>query len=252
MPPAITPSVRRALPVVVALTCVATWASAARGQAPGLSAQDVGRADILDTAPTPLPARWQALRRFPAPGTPEVMALVDELAAGRVDPLALLRRLAPRAAVAPPDARYAGACARARGAPSAVWALRGAIQGEADAAIADVAGLRAEVAGRGRATTTAGVPTAADKLRYLQAMGRFANATAGDPRVRRAAAFYRDHGFATGAVSTYVPLRWPHDTAAVRVDVRVYGYNGVPGWRALPACRALGNGPVIIATFGAP
>jgi hypothetical protein len=172
---------------------------------------DVGAPE--DTTPRPLPARWQALRAYPTDAS-AARALEADLAEGRVDPLALLRHLAPGAALAPPGARDAAACSRAQPEPVVRWLLPAAA---AEAGPEEGAGRDA----RGR------------------------DPRVGDPQVRAAYAFYRRHGFAGGTARAGVPMIRLGDADVVRVTLVLWPAKPAAlrtraDEHPAPACAALG------------
>jgi hypothetical protein len=220
----------------ICLTCAVMLTAAA----PRLGAQTAD----ADTTPLPLPARWRALTHVPAPGDADFLAFRHDLEDGRIDPLALLRQVMPRAAAAPQDARYAAACSRERGATAAVFALPGATNADAASALE---AQRTALRERGGAA-----PTSADRARDFANVMRFGSASASDPRVQRAAAFYRKQGFTPLPVRAFVPFSWDRDPAAGRLRVSIWGFAALAGARAYPGCRALGDAPVIVMELGAP
>lgn len=219
---------------------LAAAASLAMLAAPFAARAQGATAASFDTTPSPVPARWRALRQMPAPGSPDFLDFRHDVAEGRIDPLSLIRQLMPRAAIVPPGARYAAECSRGGEGTTAVFVLGGEANADAAAALADEReALRARAAGG-----TTRPPTGAERLRDFQNTMRFGSGSASDARVQRTAAFYRARGFTPLPTYAFVPFVWERDPDAGRLRVTLWGVNAASGRG--PACRALGQGPVIV------
>jgi len=207
-------TVRRLLPALLLLTVAATRLEAQAGE-------------------TELPARWRSLQRLPPRGSAEIVALLDDLSAGRVDAWALVRQLAPRAEV-PPGAIYFARCSAAFGAPTAIFSLGRARSAEIDRSLE---GMASTVRGRAPATPQ-------EKLEQFAMMSRVAKAVNTAPGVQEAVDFYRERGATLGTVTLHYPLTWNGDAPGRALHVTVRGRNP---YVAGPhdACRDMPTGPIV-------
>ncbi|HYD55196.1 MAG TPA: hypothetical protein VEA99_21345 [Gemmatimonadaceae bacterium] len=192
----------------------------------------VGAATVQAQSSSGVPERWRSLDRLPRSGSAEMGRLLDDLSTARVDAWALVRQLAPRAAV-PASATYHPECSAAHGVPTALFSLGTGGTEATDGALADMAGA-----------VRAGSATPQDRMRQFEMMSRVAHATNTAPGVQEAVSFYRRRGARLGTVTTHYPLSWNEDEPGRALHVVVRGRNP---YAAGPhaACRAMPRGPML-------